>query len=38
VAVIDQVDKRFVPRVNMIRTGTGIYFPRMSAKESTALR
>lgn len=27
VAVIDQVDKRFVPRVNVIRTGTSVSFP-----------
>lgn len=26
-AVIDQVDKRFVPRVNVIRTGTAVSFP-----------
>jgi hypothetical protein len=27
VAIIDQVDKRFVPRVNVIRTGTAVSFP-----------
>lgn len=26
-AIIDQVDKRFVPRVNVIRTGTAVSFP-----------
>jgi plastocyanin len=26
-AVIDQVDKRFVPRINVIRTGTVVTFP-----------
>lgn len=26
-AVIDQIDKRFVPRVNVIRTGTAVSFP-----------
>jgi hypothetical protein len=26
-AIIDQIDKRFVPRVNVIRTGTAVSFP-----------
>jgi plastocyanin len=26
-AIIDQIDKRFVPRVNVIRTGTSVAFP-----------
>jgi plastocyanin len=26
-AIIDQIDKRFVPRVNVIRTGTTVRFP-----------
>jgi plastocyanin len=26
-AIIDQVDKRFVPRINVVRTGTAVTFP-----------